>query len=107
MAKSLVDPVDISNAMITLTVVPFSWHIMTFALYLILSVIYLVISAVYAFMFAIIFLIYFINDLHFYPRPGKYFYLCSLSTLIFLNCINDRCETYIRNDQISICLFLN
>ena len=57
MAKSLVDPVDNSNAMITLTVVPFSWYLMTFhvtfALYLILSVIYLVISAVYAIMFAI------------------------------------------------------
>ena len=108
MAKSLVDPVDNSNAMITLT---FSWYLMifdvTFALYIILSVIYLVISAVYAIMFAIIFLIYFINYLYFYPRPGRYLYFCSLSTSIFLNCINERCETYIRNDQISIYLFLN
>ena len=96
MAKSLVDPVDNSNAMITLT---FSWYLMifdvTFALYLILYVIYLVISAVYAIMFAIIFLIYFINYLHFYPRPGRYLYFCSLPTSIFLNCINERCETYI------------
>ena len=91
MAKSVVDPVDNSNAMITLTVVPFSWYLMTFhvtfALYLILSVI-IVISAVYAIMFAMIFLIYFMNDLHFYPKPGRYLYLCTLPTSIFLNCIN-------------------
>ena len=84
MAKSLVDPVDNNIAIITLTVVSFSWYLMTFhvtfALYLILSVIYLVISAVYPVMFAIIFLIYFINDLDFCPRPRKYLSLC-----IFIN----------------------
>ena len=51
MAKSVVDPVDNSNAMITHTVVSFSWYLMTFhvtfALYLMLYVVYLVISAVY------------------------------------------------------------
>ena len=36
-----------------------------------------------------------------------YLYLCSLPTLIFVNGINERCETYIRNDQVSIYLFLS
>ena len=58
-------------------------------------------------MFAMIFLIYFINDLDFYPRPGRYLSLCTLPTSIFLNCISERCETYIGKDQISINIFLN
>ena len=98
MAKSLVDPVDNSNAMITLAVVSFSWYLMTFhvtfALYLILSVIYLVISAVCPILFATICLNYFINDLDFYPRPGRYLSLCTLPKSVFLNCISEHCKTY-------------
>ena len=81
-----------------------TFHVV-FALYIILSVIYLVISAVYPITFAMIFLIYFINDLDFYHRPGMYLSLCMLP--IFLNCISELCDTYIGNDQISINLFLN
>ena len=106
------DPADNSNAMITFTVVSFSWYLMTFHVTCSVSNLVCYISTHICCVSHYDCYDYynlFINVLNFYHKSGRYSSLCTLPTSVlfcivsvndqisinlFLNCISERYETY-------------